>query len=142
MAPRCGSSVPARLVLGVMAFLMFLVTQMVRLNLNFAIVAMTDTNSTEDQPPWPEHASGVLLGAFYWSYWLTELPGGLLAQRFGGRSTLAAGGGAGGRAQHGAALRLPPALLGRRRSARSPRPRSGSDVAGDALSRCTLDSEN
>ncbi|GLH15005.1 Sialin [Gryllus bimaculatus] len=91
MAPRWGSSVPARLVLGVMAFLMFLVTQMVRLNLNFAIVAMTDTNSTEEQRAWPEHASGVLLGAFYWSYWLTELPGGLLAQRVGGRATLAAG---------------------------------------------------
>lgn len=71
-----------------MAFLMFVVTQMVRLNLNMAIVAMKN-NSSEDE--WPEHAKGVLLGAFYWSYWLTELPGGLLAQRLGGRVTLATG---------------------------------------------------
>jgi hypothetical protein len=26
----------------------------------------------------------VVLSAFYWSCWITELPGGLLAQRFGG----------------------------------------------------------
>ncbi|XP_067010093.2 sialin isoform X3 [Anabrus simplex] len=83
--------VPARVILGLMAFLMFLVTQMVRLNLNIAIVAMTENpgNSSLNQSlAWTEHTKGVLLGAFYWSYWLTELPGGLLAQRFGGRYTL------------------------------------------------------
>lgn len=33
----------------------------------------------------------MLLGAFYWSYWATELPGGLLAQKFGGRKVLGLG---------------------------------------------------
>lgn len=30
----------------------------------------------------------MVLSAFYWSYWLSELPGGILAQRFGPRGVL------------------------------------------------------
>jgi hypothetical protein len=33
----------------------------------------------------------VVLSAFYWSYWITELPGGLLAQKFGGCRVLGFG---------------------------------------------------
>jgi ACS family sodium-dependent inorganic phosphate cotransporter len=37
-----------------------------------------------------EHVEGVVLGAFYWGYGLSQVPGGFLAQRFGGRRTLIA----------------------------------------------------
>ena len=40
---------------------------------------------------WDEPETGVVLSAFYWSYWITELPGGLLAQRFGGCRVLGFG---------------------------------------------------
>ncbi|PNF42661.1 hypothetical protein B7P43_G18218 [Cryptotermes secundus] len=33
----------------------------------------------------------MVLSAFYWSYWITELPGGLVAQRFGGCRVLGFG---------------------------------------------------
>lgn len=33
----------------------------------------------------------MVLSAFYWSYWITELPGGLLAQKFGGCRVLGFG---------------------------------------------------
>lgn len=36
----------------------------------------------------PERVEGVVMGAFYWGYGLSQVPGGFLAQRFGGRLTL------------------------------------------------------
>lgn len=42
----------------------------------------------QNKMEWSESAFGIFLGAFYWSYWITELPGGLLAQRFGGKRVL------------------------------------------------------
>lgn len=110
----------ARLTLAIMGFFMFLVTQMIRVNLYIALVAINDEqhqNLTESvsvsstgliraksggkhlnardqfqrKSNWNENASGLLLGAFYWSYWATELPGGLLAHKFGGRKVLGAG---------------------------------------------------
>lgn len=40
---------------------------------------------------WNEQETGMVLSAFYWSYWITELPGGLVAQRFGGCRVLGFG---------------------------------------------------
>jgi MFS transporter, ACS family, solute carrier family 17 (sodium-dependent inorganic phosphate cotransporter), other len=36
----------------------------------------------------PERIEGMVMGAFYWGYGLSQVPGGFLAQRFGGRRTL------------------------------------------------------
>ena len=36
----------------------------------------------------PERVEGMVMGAFYWGYGLSQVPGGFLAQRFGGRITL------------------------------------------------------
>ena len=38
----------------------------------------------------PERVEGLVMGAFYWGYGLSQVPGGFLAQRFGGRATLIA----------------------------------------------------
>nr|CAD7402565.1 unnamed protein product [Timema cristinae] len=32
---------------------------------------------------WDEYQQGLVLGAFFWLYWLTQIPGSLLAQRYG-----------------------------------------------------------
>lgn len=40
---------------------------------------------------WSEKTQGVILSAFYFGYILTHVPGGLLAQKFGGKQTLGIG---------------------------------------------------
>lgn len=100
---------------------MFFVTQMIRSNLYIAIVAMVDTKqqTTDLTKPffnpevrirpknlnfqavtgisdfkklqWDLNSVGIILSAFYWCYWITELPGGLLAQKYGGQRVLGIG---------------------------------------------------
>jgi MFS transporter, ACS family, solute carrier family 17 (sodium-dependent inorganic phosphate cotransporter), other len=48
-------------------------------------VAFTTLCKLEDVP---ERVEGMVMGAFYWGYGLSQVPGGFLAQRFGGRRTL------------------------------------------------------
>ncbi|XP_075224624.1 putative inorganic phosphate cotransporter isoform X1 [Lycorma delicatula] len=45
----------------------------------------------EGEFDWSEQAQGVILSAFFWGYILTQVPGGLLAERVGGKHTLALG---------------------------------------------------
>lgn len=40
---------------------------------------------------WSEELQGLILSAFYWGYVVTHLPGGLLAEKFGGKYTLSLG---------------------------------------------------
>lgn len=40
---------------------------------------------------WSEETQGLILSAFYYGYILTHVPGGLLAQKFGGKQTLGLG---------------------------------------------------
>lgn len=37
----------------------------------------------EDRFLWSESQQGLILGAYYWLHWTTQLPGGLLARRYG-----------------------------------------------------------
>lgn len=37
----------------------------------------------EDRFAWTEYQQGLALGAYYWLHWITQLPGGLLARRYG-----------------------------------------------------------
>lgn len=32
---------------------------------------------------WDEKKQGMILGAFFWLHWLTQIPGGILAQKYG-----------------------------------------------------------
>ena len=32
---------------------------------------------------WDEHKQGMYLGSFYWLHWLSQIPGGILAIKFG-----------------------------------------------------------
>lgn len=37
----------------------------------------------DDVYEWTEYDQGLALGAYYWIHWVTQLPGGLLARRYG-----------------------------------------------------------
>jgi MFS family permease len=40
---------------------------------------------------WDEKTQGLILGAFFWGYLVTHMPGGILAEKFGGKWTLGLG---------------------------------------------------
>ncbi|CAL8072638.1 unnamed protein product [Orchesella dallaii] len=40
---------------------------------------------------WNEQEQGLILGAFFWGYIITQFPGGILAQRFGGKWVISVG---------------------------------------------------
>lgn len=40
---------------------------------------------------WSEQLQGIILGAFYWGYAATHVPGGVISMRYGGKYTLSIG---------------------------------------------------
>lgn len=40
---------------------------------------------------WSEEMQGLILSSFYWGYVLTHIPGGILADKFGGKYSLGIG---------------------------------------------------
>ncbi|ESO88514.1 hypothetical protein LOTGIDRAFT_126078 [Lottia gigantea] len=85
--------VPKRYLVSFMAFLGFANVYALRVNLSVAIVAMTSNktifiNNTAVGPAdynWDLELQGHILSAFFWGYVVTQLPGGLLANRYGGK---------------------------------------------------------
>ncbi|XP_067632683.1 putative inorganic phosphate cotransporter [Eurosta solidaginis] len=61
-----------------------------RANLSVALVAMTDNaaNADFEQYDWHEKAKSVILSSFFWGYILTQVPGGALAKKYGGKMVL------------------------------------------------------
>lgn len=45
----------------------------------------------EGRYEWSEFLQGIILSSFYWGYVITHLPGGYLAEKFGGKHTLGLG---------------------------------------------------
>uniref|UniRef100_A0A3Q0QW85 Sialin n=1 Tax=Amphilophus citrinellus TaxID=61819 RepID=A0A3Q0QW85_AMPCI len=88
--PRCCS---ARFNLAFLMFLGFTVVYGLRVNLSVAMVAMV--NSTDPDPvpqyPWDSKTQGWLLGAFFFGYLCTQIPGGYLAGHYGGKIFLGLG---------------------------------------------------
>lgn len=108
--PDTKSCVKARYTLGFLGFLGFALVYAMRVNLSVAIVSMVnqtaiphtdDDNATDvcrkEQPingtfipsagefDWDEKTQGVILGAFFLGYVATNVPGGRLAERVGGK---------------------------------------------------------
>jgi len=104
----------ARHVFAVMGFLGFANVYAMRVNLSVAIVAMVNntavsntsmanssdtcpvtgniTDSTTDGPfDWGAREQGWLLGAFFYGYVLTQIPGGRLAEQYGGKKLYGVG---------------------------------------------------
>lgn len=61
-----------------------------RVNMSVAIVAMTDKDSNPDFPEyhWDESKKALVLSSFFWGYVITQIPGGQLAKKFGGKIML------------------------------------------------------
>lgn len=110
--PLVGFIIPQRVVLSIMGFLAIVNAYTMRICLSVAITEMvkkTTSNSSvelgetcpasddvDDSLPtgefeWDEELQGLILSAFYWGYVITHLPGGMLAERFGGKYTLSLG---------------------------------------------------
>lgn len=76
-----------------LGFLGFANVYAMRVNLSVAIVYMAGSNKTEDSLGlegettfgWSDKQQGVILGMFFYGYVLTQLPGGRLAEVFGGK---------------------------------------------------------
>ncbi|XP_050508459.1 putative inorganic phosphate cotransporter isoform X3 [Diabrotica virgifera virgifera] len=100
-----------RYVLGFMGFLASVIAYTLRVCLNIAITKMVlyrenahidpdacpdeDSNHqilTEEVPTnlyhWDETTKGIILSSFFWGYAVSHIPGGLLAQKFGGKNSL------------------------------------------------------
>ncbi|KAJ8959058.1 hypothetical protein NQ318_022314 [Aromia moschata] len=98
----------ARHILGILGFLGFANVYAMRVNLSVAIVAMVNStsntgtsntsfdncpvsNKTSPTPDttgefnWDEATQGIVLGSFFYGYVLTQVPGGRLAELFGGK---------------------------------------------------------
>lgn len=105
--------IPQRVVLSIMGFLALINAYTMRITLSIAITQMVvkpnynnthanaiceaegddnpDDNIGKGEYEWSQELQGVILSAFYWGYAITHLPGGLLAEKFGGKYTLALG---------------------------------------------------
>ncbi|XP_055916913.1 putative inorganic phosphate cotransporter isoform X2 [Eupeodes corollae] len=107
--------IPQRVILSIMGFLAILNAYTMRISLSVAItqlvVAKNHTGSNhnegvclpdplepgEEVVPhggeynWSESHQGLILSSFYWGYIITHIPGGILAEKFGGKWTLCLG---------------------------------------------------
>ncbi|PSN34790.1 hypothetical protein C0J52_06210 [Blattella germanica] len=45
--------------------------------------SITEANTLEERFEWDEYKQGMILGAYYWTYWAGQIPGGILSQKFG-----------------------------------------------------------
>ncbi|CAH1100744.1 unnamed protein product [Psylliodes chrysocephalus] len=89
-----------RYLLAMMLFLGFFNSYSLRVNLSVAIVAMTQLNNItssngtiylERYFDWDTKIQGYLLGSFFYGYIFTQIVGGYLCIRFGGKPVIAAG---------------------------------------------------
>ncbi|KAL4228698.1 hypothetical protein ACF0H5_011741 [Mactra antiquata] len=93
--------IPKRYVVGIMAFFGFCNIYALRVNLSVAIVAMTTSKTTylsENKTltilpdyTWDSHTKGIILGSFFYGYIFTQLPGGYLATKIGGKHLFGCG---------------------------------------------------
>lgn len=108
-----GCCIPQRYVLAIMGFLGLVNAYTMRITLSVAITKMSkrppnrnssaDSGMCPDDLPdghvyvdegiydWSQEMQGIILSSFYWGYVITHLPGGLLAEKFGGKWTLGLG---------------------------------------------------
>ncbi|XP_037911071.1 putative inorganic phosphate cotransporter isoform X2 [Hermetia illucens] len=106
--------VPQRIILAIMGFLAICNAYTMRICLSVAITQMViskthppgaevgegecaiddeyeSESSSSGEFDWSEELQGIILSSFYWGYVVTHLPGGMLAEKFGGKYTLSLG---------------------------------------------------
>ncbi|XP_028173068.1 putative inorganic phosphate cotransporter isoform X3 [Ostrinia furnacalis] len=91
----CGWRVRAAPALGVrhlqvlLIFFGLLLAYAMRVNMSMAIVAMTDPHS-KHAFNWSTQTQSIILSSFFWGYIVLQVPAGVMANRIGGKSLLAA----------------------------------------------------
>uniref|UniRef100_A0AAR5QB79 Major facilitator superfamily (MFS) profile domain-containing protein n=1 Tax=Dendroctonus ponderosae TaxID=77166 RepID=A0AAR5QB79_DENPD len=108
--------IPQRYILGIMGFLAVVNAYTMRVVLSVAITEMVQsinhnqtidsttcpyefqgnsttprTSSSANLYPWTSKQQGLILSSFYWGYVITHIPGGMIAERFGGKYALGLG---------------------------------------------------
>lgn len=105
--------IPQRYILGIMGFLAVVNAYAMRVSLSVAITEMVhNTNGDKHDPNaciieevqnstvhyvsdevyhWTSQQQGLILSSFYWGYVITHIPGGIWAERFGGKYALGLG---------------------------------------------------
>lgn len=76
---------PERVRVVVLSFLSFVLCNCDRINISVAIMPMADHYG------WSLTEMGVVQSAFFWGYLLTQIPGGYIADRYGGKHVLSFG---------------------------------------------------
>ncbi|XP_046751159.1 putative inorganic phosphate cotransporter [Diprion similis] len=105
----CCARVPQRWIVPVMLCLAMTALYTMRISLSIAITQMVaavesssnGTSSDETCPPlestssstsasgtyqWDEYTQGIILSSFYWGYLINQIPGGILADKYGGKT--------------------------------------------------------
>ncbi|XP_034941091.1 vesicular glutamate transporter 2.2-like [Chelonus insularis] len=81
-----------RYVVAILAFFGYVAAYSLRVNLSVAIVAMTsDTSETEAEFHWNSKLQGIVLSSFFYGYASTQLLGGWLSSRIGGKRVFGIG---------------------------------------------------
>lgn len=84
---------PIRYLMAILSFFGFANVYGMRVNLSIAIVKMVEktnvtlpdgTSQVHQDFDWGTAKQGIILSSFFWGYIITQLPGGLLAGKFGG----------------------------------------------------------
>lgn len=76
---------PHRVRVVILCFLSFVICNCDRINISVAILPMAKYYG------WSQTTVGIVQSAFFWGYVLTQIPGGYLADKFGGKQVLACG---------------------------------------------------
>lgn len=76
---------PERFRVVFLCFVSFIICNCDRINISVAILPMAKYYG------WSQTTVGVIQSAFFWGYVLTQIPGGYLADKYGGKQVLAAG---------------------------------------------------
>ena len=66
----------------------FVASYAMRVNLSMAMVDMVSGSTSKalaGEFDWNGEDEGIILGAFFWGYVVTQVPGGMLAEHFGGK---------------------------------------------------------
>ncbi|XP_055372642.1 sialin [Condylostylus longicornis] len=89
---------PTRFWVASMLFMACLLNYMMKVNFSINLVAMVEPTSNDSTPlpdygqryNWSQHDQANLLGAYFYGYLITSVPGGILAERFGGKTVAGA----------------------------------------------------